>query len=377
MKKTVYLDNAATTRVKPAVFEVMKPYFLEEYGNASSPYGFVTPAKKAIANSRNTVAELINASSEEIYFTSGGTESDNWAIKSVAENYRSKGNHIITSKIEHPAVLNTVQWLEYKGFEVSYISVDENGIIDLEELKRAIRPETIMISVMFANNEIGSVQPIKEIGMIARKNKVIFHTDAVQAFGHVPIDVKGMKIDLLSASGHKMHGPKGIGVLYAKKGIKLSPYMHGGHQEDGLRAGTYNTPGIIGIGKASEIALNEIANNEIRRIRDLFWDRMKEKIPNIHRNGDLEKNLPNNISITFDRVDSEALLTLLSEEGIYASAGSACTSGDPKPSHVLKAIGLSDSKAKSTIRFSLSDETTEEDVLYVIKVLEKSVNFLR
>jgi len=378
MDRIVYLDNAATTKIKPEVFEEMKPFFAECFGNPSAQYGFVTPVKKKIELCRRNIAELLNASEDEIYFTSGGTESDNWAIKSIAEKYKTKGKHIITSCIEHHAVLNTMKWLEENGYRITYTPVDKNGIIDLDFLQKSIDDETILISIMTANNEIGSIQPIKRIGEIARKNKIVFHTDAVQAYGHIPIDVKKMKIDMLSASGHKIYGPKGIGVLYVRNGVKIGSFIHGGSQEFGLRAGTYNTPGIVGMGKASEIAIRFMSDNEkVRDTRNLLLKKIETEIPKVFLNGDIENRLPNNLSITFEGVDSEALLTMLSENGIYASSGSACTSGDTKPSHVLKAIGLSDKDIKSTIRFSVSDDTTADDIEYAIKVLKGCVSALR
>lgn len=377
MDKLIYLDNAATTKLNEKVYEEMYPYFMEEYGNPSANYSFAKKTKKAIEKAREQVATLINGKKEEIYFTSGGTESDNWAIKSIAEQYKSKGKHIITSKIEHHAVLHTTEWLEEQGFEVTYLEVDKDGFINLKELEDAIREDTILISIMAANNEIGTIQPIKEIGTIARKHKVLFHTDAVQAFGHIPIDVKKMKIDLLSASGHKINGPKGIGVLYVKSGVKIGPYMHGGSQEKALRGGTYNVPAIVGMGKAAELSLKCSGSNTVNQLRNYFVEQLGNNIDNFEINGDKEKRLPNNISITIKGVDAESLLVFMNEYGICASAGSACTTGQVKPSHVLKAIGLTDNEARSTVRFSLSEELTEKDIDFVINILKRAVESLK
>ena len=361
MKETkmyMYLDNAATTNMKQEVLDEMIPFFIDNYGNPSANYDLARVSKVAIEKAREQIADLINSKPDEIYFTSGGTESDNWALLSATDKYGKKGKHIITTSIEHHAILHTTQFLEEKGYEVTYLKVDKNGIIDVEDLEKAIRPDTILISVMMANNEIGTIQPIKEIGTIARKNKVLFHTDAVQAIGHIPIDVSKMKIDLLSGSGHKFHGPKGIGFLYVKNGLPIAPFIHGGAQENGKRAGTSNVPGIVGMGKAAEMAKRDILNAETSKIRDYFIDRLIKEIPLCHMNGDINNRLPNNINIRIDYVDADSLLVLLNQKGLYASSGSACTTGQTNPSHVLKALGLSDKEAKSSIRLSISDDFT-------------------
>lgn len=377
MNNTIYLDNAATTSLKAEVLDEMMPYFVDNYANASSNYEMAKKAKKAIIKAKNELADVINASSKEIYFTSGGTESDNWAIRSIAEKYKVKGNHIISSTIEHHAVLHTLEYLETKGYEVTYLPVDKNGQINIDDLKKAITDRTILITIMTANNEVGSIQPVKEIGALARKNGIIFHTDAVQAYGHVPIDVKKMKIDLLSASGHKIHGPKGVGFLYIRDGIKIDPFMYGGAQERGLRPGTYNTPGIVGMGKAAELCKNELDSNIIENNRDYFINKLVSEIPECFLNGGREDRLPNNINICFKGVDSEALLVLLNESGVYASAGSACTTGEPAPSHVLMALGLTADEASSSIRFTLSVFTTKEELDATVDILKQSISLLR
>jgi len=377
MDSVVYFDNAATTKIKAEVLDSMMLFLTEDYANPSSSYPFAQKSKIAIETARNTISSLINCKSNEIFFTSGGTESDNWAIKCVAENYSNKGKHIITSKIEHHAVLHTVKWLETRGFEITYLDVDENGIIRIEELEKAIRPDTILISIMAANNEIGTIQPLKEIGTIARKHKVLFHTDAVQAYGHIPIDVSKMKIDLLSASGHKIHGPKGVGVLYVKSGIKIGSFLHGGAQENGHRASTYNVPGIVGMGKASELALTSINCDSVSKKRDRFINTLISEIPYCYLNGDSNKRLPNNISISFEFVDAESLLVMLNQYNICASVGSACTTGQIEPSHVLKALGLDDKRISGTVRFSISDETTDEEIDFVIAKLKECIDLLR
>lgn len=379
MGKLIYLDNAATTKVYPEVFEAMKPYFMEDYGNPSSIYGFAARSKKAVDDARKTIADFIGAKENEIYFTGGGSESDNWALKAAVEGYKKKGNHIITSKIEHHAILHTCEYLEKNGYEVTYVDVDENGVIRLEELEKAIKPETVLISVMFANNEIGTIQPIKEIGEIAKKHGVLFHTDAVQAYGHVPIDVKELNIDMLSASGHKTGGPKGIGIMYLKNGLKIGSFIHGGAQERNRRAGTHNVPGIVGLGKATELAaksLEERASYETR-LRDRLIDHILEKVPYARLNGHRTNRLPNNVNISFQFIEGESMLILLDQQGICASSGSACTSGSLDPSHVLLAIGLPHEIAHGSLRLTLSEETTEEDVDFVIEQVEKNVTRLR
>ena len=375
----IYLDNAATTKVKPEVFEAMKPYFEELYGNPSSIYSFSGKTKNDINNAREKIADFIGAKHNEIYFTSGGSESDNWALKAVAFAYRNKGKHIITSKIEHHAVLHTCEYLEKLGFEISYINVDKTGIIKLDELKEAIRPDTILISVMFANNEIGTIQPVKEIGEIAKNNGILFHTDAVQAYGHIPINAEEYNIDMLSASGHKINGPKGIGIMYLKNTVKIGSFIHGGAQERGRRAGTHNTPGIIGFAKATEIAEK---NMQIRleyetKLRDYLIQRVIDEIPYTILNGHKTQRLSNNANFSFRFIEGESLLILLDQSGICASSGSACTSGSLDPSHVLLAIGLPHETAHGSLRITLSDETTKEEIDFVIEELKKNVNRLR
>ena len=379
MKKTIYLDNAATTKTRPEVVEAMLPYFTEFYGNPSSIYSFSDEPKKAVANGREIIAKSIGAKTNELYFTGGGSESDNWALKATAEAYKSKGNHIITSKIEHHAILHTCEWLEKHGFEVTYIDVDENGVLKLDELKKAIRPTTILISVMFANNEIGTIQPIKEIGEIAKEHGILFHTDAVQAYGHVPINVDELNIDMMSASGHKINGPKGIGFLYIRTGVKIRSFIHGGAQERKRRAGTENVPSIVGFGKAAEIAA---ANMEERikyesELRDYLMDRVIAEIPYARINGRRENRLPNNANFSFQFIEGESMLIMLDDKGICGSSGSACTSGSLDPSHVLLAIGLPHEIAHGSLRLSLSEETTKEDIDYTVDNLKAIVARLR
>lgn len=379
MSKMIYMDNAATTRVTPEVFEAMRPYFTELYGNPSSAYEFSGKIAKDVNEARKTIAGTIGADESEIYFTNGGSESDNWAIKGIADQLKDKGNHIITTKIEHHAVLHTCEFLEEHGYEVTYLPVDEKGLISLEELEKAIKPETVLISIMFANNEIGTIEPVAKIGEIARKHGVIFHTDAVQAFGHVAINVDEMNIDLLSASAHKLNGPKGVGLLYIRKGIKLSNLIHGGAQEHGRRAGTTNAAGIIGFGKAAEIAYRKLEET-IRyesKLRDKLIKRVVEEIPYSRVNGDLENRLSNNANFCFRFVEGESLLILLDKKGICASSGSACTSGSLDPSHVLLAIGLPHEIAHGSVRLTISDETTEEDIDYAVDSLKEIVDRLR
>ena len=379
MKKTIYLDNAATTKTRPEVVEAMLPYFTEFYGNPSSIYSFSDEPKKAVAHGREIIAQSIGAKTNELYFTGGGSESDNWALKATAEAYKSKGNHIITSKIEHHAILHTCEWLENHGFEVSYIDVDENGVLKLDELKKAIRPTTILISVMFANNEIGTIQPIKEIGEIAKEHGILFHTDAVQAYGHVPINVDELHIDMMSASGHKINGPKGIGFLYIRTGVKIRSFIHGGAQERKRRAGTENVTGIVGFGKAAEIAA---ANMEERikyesELRDYLMDRVIAEIPYARINGSRENRLPNNANFSFQFIEGESMLIMLDDKGICGSSGSACTSGSLDPSHVLLAIGLPHEIAHGSLRLTLSEEITKEDIDYTVDNLKAIVARLR
>lgn len=375
----IYFDNAATTKLDEEVLNEMMPYLTEEYGNASSIYKLGRNNRKAVETARERIAKAINADPEEIYFTSGGTESDNTAIRGIAYNYKKKGNHIITSKIEHPAILETCKQLEKEGFEVSYINVDEYGILDLEELKQTIKETTILISVMTANNEIGTIQPIKEIGKIARENNIYFHTDSVQAIGSIKIDVKDMNIDLLSMSGHKFYGPKGIGVLYVRKGVVFQKFMNGGHQERNRRAGTENVPAIVGMGKAIEIAYRDLEEHtkHIKELRDYYVEQVKEKIPYIKINGDMEKRLPGNSNISFRFIEGEGLLLNLDLKGICASSGSACTSGSLDPSHVLLAIGLPHEIAHGSLRISIGKYNTKEEIDYLVESLVEIVNRLR
>ena len=375
----IYLDNAATTKTSPEVVEAMLPYFSENYGNPSSIYTLGGTSKKAVNRAREIIAASLGAKTNEIYFTTGGTESDNWAIKSVAEAYKDKGKHIITSRIEHHAVLHTCEWLEKQGYEVTYVDVDENGIVKLDELKKAIRPDTILISVMFANNEIGTIEPIREIGEIAKENGILFHTDAVQAYGHIPINVDEYHIDMLSASGHKFNGPKGVGFLYIRTGLKLRNFIHGGQQERGRRGGTENVPGIVGIGAAAERAfanLEERQNKETQ-LRDYLIAQIQEKIPYCRLNGDAVKRLPNNVNFSFQFIEGESLLILLDMQGICASSGSACTSGSLDPSHVLLAIGLPHEIAHGSLRLSLSEENTKEEIDKTVEALSGIVERLR
>ena len=380
MKKTIYLDNAATTKTRPEVVEAMLPYFTEFYGNPSSIYSFSDePEKRQLQQVVRLLQKSIGAKTNELYFTGGGSESDNWALKATAEAYKSKGNHIITSKIEHHAILHTCEWLENHGFEVTYIDVDENGVLKLDELKKAIRPTTILISVMFANNEIGTIQPIKEIGEIAKEHGILFHTDAVQAYGHVPINVDDFNIDMMSASGHKINGPKGIGFLYIRTGVKIRSFIHGGAQERKRRAGTENVPGIVGFGKAAEIAA---ANMEERikyesELRDYLMDRVMAEIPYARINGRRENRLPNNANFSFQFIEGESMLIMLDDKGICGSSGSACTSGSLDPSHVLLAIGLKHEEAHGSLRLTLSEESTKEEMDIVAEEVKKIVQRLR
>lgn len=375
----IYLDNAATTRMYPEVLESMMPYLTENYANPSSIYSFAGEANKAVNKARKTLAGVINAKPEEIYFTGGGSESDNWALKAVAEAYEKKGKHIITTKIEHHAILHTCEYLEKKGCEVTYLNVDENGSVILEELEAAIRPDTILISVMMANNEIGTIQPITQIGEIAKKHGVLFHTDAVQAFGHIAINVDAMNIDLLSASGHKLGGPKGIGLLYIRKGVKIGSFIHGGAQERGRRAGTHNVPGIVGFGKAAEIS-NDLLSQQINKqisLRDYLIDRVLDEIPYSRLNGERNRRLPNNAHFCFRYIEGESMLLMLDGKGICASSGSACTSGSLDPSHVLLAIGLPHEIAHGSLRLTLAEDTTKEEIDYAVDELKKIVERLR
>ena len=376
----IYLDNAATTRTAPEVVEAMLPYFTEMYGNPSSIYEFAGKSKEGVTKARGQIAAALDAKPEEIYFTAGGSESDNWALKATFEAYKSKGNHIITTKIEHHAILHTCEYLEKeRGAKITYLDVDENGIVKLDELEKAITPETILISVMFANNEIGSIQPIREIGAIAKEHGILFHTDAVQAFGQVPINVDELGIDMLSSSGHKLNGPKGIGFLYIRKGVKIRSFVHGGAQERKRRAGTENVPGIVGYGVAADRAvrtMKERTDKEIQ-VRDHFIERILKEIPYVKLNGDRTKRLPNNVNVSFQFIEGESMLLMLDNYGICASSGSACTSGSLDPSHVLLAIGLPHEIAHGSLRMTLSEETTMEDADFVVDKLKEIVAYLR
>mgnify|MGYP000068453542 FL=1 len=371
-----YFDNSATTRIKEEVLTEMFPYLSREYGNPSSIYSIGRKSKRAIEEARKRVASLINCKPEEIYFTSCGSESDNTALKGIAYANQNKGKHIITSKIEHPAILHSCQNLESKGFEVTYLDVDKDGFVNLETLENSIRPDTILISVMFANNEIGTIEPIEEIAKIAHKNGIIFHTDAVQACGNIPINVQKMDIDVLSLSGHKIYAPKGIGALYVKKGIEFERFMDGGHQEKNKRSGTENVAEIVALGKACQIAEKnmEAYQNKLQTLRNYCLEEMKKSFPNIHINGTMEKRLPGNINISFEGQNATEMLYKLDEMGICASGGSACSSGDNSPSHVLTAIGLPSELAKGAIRFTFGDFNTKDDVDYLVKMLEKILN---
>jgi len=379
MKKTIYLDNAATSKTAPEVVEAMLPYFTERFGNPSSVYGFASGNKAKITRVRESIAEVIGAKGNEIYFTAGGTEADNWALIATAEAYEEKGKHIITSKIEHHAVLHTAEYLEGRGYEVTYLDVDQDGIITPEVLKAAIRPDTILISIMFANNEIGTIQPIKELGAIAREHGILFHTDAVQAVGQVPIDVNECNIDMLSASGHKLNGPKGIGFLYIRQGVSIRSFIHGGAQERKRRAGTENVPGIIGLGAAVARAANSMKERAEKTIalRDHMISRMLKEVPYCSLNGHATKRLPNNTNFGFRFIEGESLLIMLDMKGICASSGSACTSGSLDPSHVLLAIGLPHEIAHGSLRLTLSDEITKQDIDYVVDKVKDIVAHLR
>ena len=378
-KKLIYMDNAATTPVKPEVLDAMLPYFTEKFGNPSSIYSISSENKKAITDAREVIAKTINTTPENIYFTAGGSESDNWALKATADAYASKGKHIITTKIEHHAILHTCEYLETKGFEITYLDVDENGVVKLDELKKAIRPDTILISIMFANNEIGTIEPIKEIGAIAKEHGILFHTDAVQAYGHVPISADEYNIDMLSASGHKINGPKGIGFLYIRKGVKIRSFIHGGAQERKRRAGTENVPGIVGYGKAAEIAMANMDERIAKetQLRDYLIKRVTEEVPFTRVNGSRTNRLPNNVNFAFQFIEGESLLIKLDMAGICGSSGSACTSGSLDPSHVLLAIGLPHEIAHGSLRLTLSEENTMEEMDYVVEQIKEIVSYLR
>ncbi len=375
----IYLDNAATTKTAPEVIEAMLPYFGEQYGNPSAIYSLGSAAKKTVNQAKRAIAAAIGAKQEEIYFTSGGTEADNWALKCAAEAYQEKGKHLITTRIEHHAVLHTCAWLEKKGFEVTYLPVNEEGLVDLEELKAAIRPDTILISVMFANNEIGTIEPVAEIGAVAREHGILFHTDAVQAFGQLPLDVEELRIDLLSASGHKVNGPKGIGFLYVRSGLKLGSFFHGGAQERNRRAGTENVPGIVGLEAAAERAMRlmEEKTKKVSGLRDYLIRKIEAEIPYCRLNGHRTKRLPGNVNFSFSFVEGESVLIMLDMKGICASSGSACTSGALDPSHVLLALGRSHEEAHGSLRMTLSEENTREELDYVVESLVEILRKLR
>lgn len=375
----IYLDNAATTKTAPEVIEAMLPYFGEQYGNPSAIYSLGSAAKKAVNQAKRAIAAAIGAKQEEIYFTSGGTEADNWALKCAAEAYQEKGKHLITTRIEHHAVLHTCAWLEKKGFEVTYLPVNEEGLVDLEELKAAIRPDTILISVMFANNEIGTIEPVAEIGAVAREHGILFHKDAVQAFGQLPLDVEELRIDLLSASGHKVNGPKGIGFLYVRSGLKLGSFFHGGAQERNRRAGTENVPGIVGLEAAAERAMRlmEEKTKKVSGLRDYLIRKIEAEIPYCRLNGHRTKRLPGNVNFSFSFVEGESVLIMLDMKGICASSGSACTSGALDPSHVLLALGRSHEEAHGSLRMTLSEENTREELDYVVESLVEILRKLR
>lgn len=380
MNKKIYMDYSATTFTKPEVVKEMLPYFTEYFGNPSSMYSLARDTKKAIDESRDKVAKAINAKSQEIYFTAGGSEADNWALKGIAFGNKRKGNHIITTTIEHHAIMNTCKFLEKNGFEVTYLPVDSEGLVSVEDLKKAITDKTILVSVMFANNEVGSIQPIKEIGKICKEKNIYFHTDAVQAVGHIKIDVQEMNIDLLSMAAHKFYGPKGIGALYIRKGVRIDNLIHGGAQERNKRASTENVPGIVGMGKAIEIALEGLEEEKVRltKLRDRLIKGLMDKIPYTKLNGPTgEKRMPGNVDASFIGIEGESMLLLLDAAGICASTGSACASGSLDPSHVLLAMGLPHEVAHGSVRLTLGADTKEEDVDYVIEELSKIVDRLR
>ena len=377
--KTIYLDNAATTQTYPEVLDAMLPFFTEHYGNPSSIYSFAGEAGKAVDEARRTIASAIGADASEIYFTGGGSESDNWALKATAEAYASKGKHIITSKIEHHAILHTCEWLAKYGIEVTYLDVDENGLVSPEALKAAIRPDTILVSIMTANNEIGTIEPVAELGRIAHEAGALFHTDAVQAFGHIPINVDEMNIDMLSASGHKFNGPKGIGFMYIRKGVKIRSFIHGGSQERIRRAGTHNVPGIVGMAKAASLAVEQMNERMAyeTKLRDHLIERVLNEIPYVRLNGHRTNRLPNNANFCFRFIEGESMLILLDHNGICGSRGSACTSGSLDPSHVLLAIGLPHEIAHGSLRLTLSEKTTMEDIDFTVDKLKEIIERLR
>lgn len=378
-KRMIYLDNAATTPMDSEVLESMLPFMREQYGNPSAIYSMGSSAKKTVNQAKRRIAAILNAKQEEIFFTAGGTEADNWALKMVMETYRYKGRHLITTAIEHHAILHTCRYLETQGVEVTYLGVDENGVIDLEELKQAIRPDTVLISVMFANNEVGTVEPIREIGEITRERGILFHTDAVQAFGQVPIDTEEMHIDLLSASGHKINGPKGVGFLYIRSGLELHSMLHGGAQESGRRAGTENVPGIAGMAMAAQKAADNMKTKGAAemKLRDYLIDRIEREIPYCRLNGHRTKRLPGNVNFSFRFIQGESLVLMLDRKGICTSSGSACTSGELNPSHVLLALGRNEEEAEGALRISLSEKNSMEEMEFVVECLKEAVQKLR
>lgn len=377
--KQIYLDYSATTPVKEDVVKEMIPYYTEVYGNPSSLYSVGLQAKQGLETARSRVAELINAQPNEIKFTSCGTEADNWVLEGVADALKDKGSHIITSKIEHHAVLHTCQYLEKHGFEVTYLDVDSEGFVKPETLEDAIKDTTILVSIMMVNNEIGTIQPIKELAAVAKAHGVLFHTDAVQALGNVPIDVKDLGVDFLSMSAHKIYGPKGVGALYIRRGARINNFMHGGGQETKKRAGTENMAGIVGFGKAAELAMNNLDGHiaHCSRLRDKLWNKISENIPNVQLNGSREKRHPGNLNISFDYIEGEAILLMLDANGICVSTGSACSSNSLAPSQVLEALGVPITKMNGTIRFTVGDFTTDEDIDRVVDVLSAIVARLR
>lgn len=379
MDRLIYMDHAATTPVKPEVLASMQPYFTEIYSNPSSSYGFAAKSAKAVEEVREQLAAMIGAKPNEIYFTGGGSEGDNWALKGMAQAGQKKGKHIITSKIEHHAVLHTCEYLEKQGYEVTYLDVDENGLVRPEDLRSAIRPDTILISIMFANNEIGTIEPVKELGAVAREYGIPFHTDAVQAFGHVPIDVEKLNIDMLSASAHKCNGPKGVGFFYLRNSVKMGAFIHGGAQERKRRAGTINVPGIVGMGTAAKLAQETMKerSEKVQALRDHMISRILKEIPYVQLNGSRQQRLPNNVNISVRFVEGESLLILLEQQGICASSGSACTSGSLDPSHVLLAIGLPHEIAHGSLRLTLSEDNTMEEVDFTVDALVKIAERLR
>lgn len=375
----IYLDNAATTQMAGAVEEAMKPYLRENFGNASTMYSYGEEAKTAIEKARRVIAESLDAKVTEIYFTSGGSESDNWAVKGIAGACKQKGRHIITSKIEHHAILNSCEYLERLGYQVTYLDVDENGMVSVEDVMQAVRPDTTLITIMFGNNEIGTIEPIMQIGRFAREHQILFHTDAVQAYAQVPISVRRYPVDLLSASAHKFHGPKGVGFLYIREGIQIPSFIHGGGQEQGKRAGTENVPGIVGMGKAAELAFSDM-RQRIRRetmLRNYLMEKVIHEIPEVRINGDLVKRLPGNVSLSFRGIDGASLLILLEEDGICASGGSACNTGESRVSYVIEAIGTPEEYAPGTIRMTLCGDTTRGDIDAAVESLKRNVGRLR